>query len=124
MTQPPPPPPNPYVAQPMLSPADEKMWSILTHVGGILFHWLAPLIAYLVLKDRGPFVRWHTAQALNFQLTLLLAYIAGAVLSLVFVGFFVLIAAFVLNILFGILAAMAANRGEYYRIPVAIEFVK
>jgi len=106
-----------------MSPADEKMWSILTHVGGILFHWLAALIAYLVLKDRGPFVRWHTTQALNFQLTLLLAYIAGGVLSLVFVGFFVLIAAFVLNIVFGILAAMAASRGEFYRIPVAIEFV-
>lgn len=123
MTQPPPPPPNSYVAQPTMSPADEKMWSILTHVGGILFHWLAALIAYLVLKDRGPFVRWHTTQALNFQLTLLLAYIAGGVLSLVFVGFFVLIAAFVLNIVFGILAAMAASRGEFYRIPVAIEFV-
>ena len=110
--------------QPPLSPADEKMWSILTHVGGILFHWLAPLIAYLVLKDRGPFVRWHTRQALNFQLTILIAYVVGAVLSLVIVGFFVLIAAFVLNIVFGILAAMAANRGEFYRYPIAIEFIR
>ena len=107
-----------------MSPADEKLWATLTHVGGILFHWLAPLIAYLVLKDRGPFVRWHTRQALNFQLTLLLAYIGGAVLSLVFIGLFVIAAAFVLNIVFGIIAAMAANRGEFYKYPVAIEFVK
>jgi len=28
------------------------------------------------------------------------------------------------NIVFGILAAMAANRGEYYRYPLSIEFVK
>jgi uncharacterized protein len=123
MTQPPPPPVN-YAPQPQLSPADEKLWAILTHVGGILFHWLAPLIAYLVLKDRGPFVRWHTRQALNFQLTLLLAYIAGGILSIVFVGLFVILAAAVLNIVFGILAAMAASRGEFYRYPVAIEFVK
>ena len=109
---------------PQMSPADEKMWATLTHVGGILFHWLAPLIAYLVLKDRGPFVHWHTRQALNFQLTLLLAYIAGAVLSIVFVGIFVIFAAFILNIVFGIIAAMAANRGEFYKYPVAIEFVK
>jgi uncharacterized Tic20 family protein len=112
MTQPPPPPVN-YAPQPQLSPADEKLWAILTHVGGILFHWLAPLIAYLVLKDRGPFVRWHTRQALNFQLTLLLAYIAGGILSIVFVGLFVILAAAVLNIVFGILAAMAASRGEF-----------
>ena len=124
MTQPPPPPVNYAAPQPPLSPADEKMWATLTHVGGILFHWLAPLIAYLVLKDRGPFVRWHTRQALNFQLTILLAYIAGGVLSIVFVGIFVLIAAFVVNVVFGIIAAMAANRGEFYRYPLAIEFVR
>lgn len=125
MTQTPPPPPVDYAAAPaQLSPADEKLWATLTHVGGILFHWLAPLIAYLVLKDRGPFVRWHTRQALNFQLTLLIAYLVGGVLCLVFIGIFVLLAVWVLNIVFGILAAMAANRGEYYRYPLSIELVK
>lgn len=114
-----------YAAAPaQLSPADEKLWATLTHVGGILFHWLAPLIAYLVLKDRGPFVRWHTRQALNFQLTVLIAYIVGGVLCLVFIGIFVLLAVWVLNIVFGILAAMAANRGEFYRYPLSIEFVR
>lgn len=125
MTQPPPPPPVNYAApQQPLSPADEKMWSILTHIGGILFYWIAPLIAYLVLKDRGPFVRWHTRQALNFQLTILIAYVVGAVLSIILVGMFVVLAAVVLDIVFSILAAMAANRGEFYRYPIAIEFVK
>jgi uncharacterized Tic20 family protein len=125
MTQTPPPPPVTYAAAPApLSPADEKLWATLTHVGGIIFHWLAPLIAYLVLKDRGPFVRWHTRQALNFQLTVLIAYIVGFVLCFVFIGFFLLLAVAVLNIVFGILAAMAANRGEFYRYPLAIEFVK
>ncbi len=133
MTQPPPPPPAqppavPPVAQyaaPLpMNPADEKLWATLVHICGIIFHWLAPLICFLVLKDRGPFVRWHTRQALNFQLTVLIAYLAGAVLSLVFVGFFVLLAALVLNIVFGIVAAIAANRGEFYRYPVAIEFVR
>jgi uncharacterized Tic20 family protein len=113
-----------YAAPLPMSPADEKLWATLTHVGGIIFHWLVPLILYLVLKDRGPFVRWHTRQALNFQLTVLLAYIAGAVLGIVFVGVFVIFAALVLNIVFGIIAALSANRGEFYRYPVAIEFVK
>jgi uncharacterized protein len=123
MTQPPPPPVT-YAAPAPLSPADERLWATLTHVGGIIFHWLAPLIAYLVLKDRGPFVRWHTRQALNFQLTLLLAYIAGFVLTFIVIGIFVIFAALVLNIVFGIIAALAANRGEFYRYPIAIEFVK
>jgi uncharacterized Tic20 family protein len=117
-------PSEPYAAQPTMSPADEKMWATLTHVGGILFYWLVPLIAYLVLKDRGPFVRWHTRQALNFHITLVLAYAAGFVLSLVLVGYLVLLAAGIVQIVLGIVAAVAANRGEFYRIPLAIEFVK
>ena len=90
----------------------------------IFFYWLVPLIAYLVLKDRGPFVRWHTRQALNFHITLVIAYAAGFVLTLVVVGYLVVIAAGIIQIIFGILAAVAASRGEFYRIPLAAEFIK
>lgn len=106
-----------------MSPADQRLWSTLTHVGGILFQWLAPLIAYLVLKDRGAFVRAHTATALNFQLTLLIAYVVGYITAFIFIGFLVILAAWVLAIVFGIMAALAANRGEFYTYPLAIKFV-
>jgi uncharacterized Tic20 family protein len=122
---PPPPPPHEYqTAQPPLSPADEKLWSTLTHVGALLFGWLVPLITYLLFKDRGPFVRAHTATALNFQLTMVIVYIAGFVLSFVLIGFFVLIAAGIVVLVFSILAAVAANRGEFYTYPLSIPFVK
>jgi len=122
MTQPT--PPVNYAASPQLSPADEKMWSILTHVGAIFFYWVVPLVAFLVLKDRGPFVRWHTRQALNLHITLAIAYLVGFVLSLVLVGYLVLLTAGILQVIFGIVAAVAANRGEFYRIPIAIDFVR
>lgn len=120
---------NPYTAaQPPLSPQDEKLWSTLTHlsplVAGIIgLPFLGPLIAYLVLRDRGPFVRWHTAQALNFQLTVLLAYIVSGLLAIVVIGFFLLVAVWVVSVVFMIMAAIAANRGEYYRYPLTITFV-
>ena len=77
-TPPPPPPQQPYGGSaPQLSPADEKLWATLVQVGGILFSWIPALIGYLVLKDRGPFVRAHTATALNFQITILIAYVVG-----------------------------------------------
>jgi hypothetical protein len=38
-TPPPPPPQQPYGGQaPSLSPADEKLWATLIHIGGILFN--------------------------------------------------------------------------------------
>ncbi len=99
------------------------MWATLDHIGGIFFGWVSTLIAYLVLKDRGPFVRAHTATALNFQLTLLIGYIVGFVLTFVVIGIFVLIAVWIVGIVFPIIAAVKANRGEWYRYPIAITFV-
>jgi len=106
-----------------MSPADEKLWATLVHVGGIFFQFLPALIGYLVLKDRGPFVRAHTATALNFQLTLLIAYVVGGILSVVGIGLLILLAAWVLNIVFSIIAAVKANRGEWYKYPLTIQFL-
>jgi uncharacterized Tic20 family protein len=126
-TPPPPPPldggPSSSPVPEPLSPADEKLWSILIHIGGIVFGFLAPLIGYLVLKDRGPFVREHSATALNFQLTMLIAYVVGAITVLFLIGIFILMAVWVLTIVFSILAAVAANQGRYYTYPLSIKFV-
>lgn len=109
-------------AEPM-SAADQRLWATLIHVGGILWGFVPPLIGYLVLKDRGEFVRAHSAQALNFQLTMLIGYVVGYLLTFVFVGIFLVLAVWILTIVFGILAAMAANRGQWYRYPMTITFV-
>jgi uncharacterized protein len=117
-------PQNPYQAPSPLSPSDEKLWATLVHIGGIFFNFLPALIGYVVLKDRGPFIREHTATALNFQLTLLIAYAVGTITTLILVGFLILIAAAVLTVIFSIMAAIAANKGELYRYPLTITFVR
>lgn len=116
---------NPYSTPPQpMSPADEKLWATLVHLGGIFLGFLSPLIGYLVLKDRGPFVRQHTATALNFQLTVLIVYVAGTFLSWLIFPMLAVAAAFVLSIVLSIVAAIAANNGQFYRYPASIEFVK
>ena len=118
------PPQNPYQAAQPLSPGDEKLWATLVHIGGIFFYFLPALIGYLVLKDRGPFVRQHTTTALNFQITIGLASIVGGITAVILIGFLILAAAAIVNLVFSIIAAVAANRGEYYEYPLAIKFVK
>lgn len=126
-------PPNPYAHTPQpMSPADERLWSTLLHVGGAVANfvsfagigWIVGLVGYLVLKDRGPFVRAHTANELNLQLTILLAAVIGWVTSILFVGFLVLVAAWVVAVVFGVIAAVKANKGEFYDYPIAIRFVR
>ncbi|WP_258365973.1 MULTISPECIES: DUF4870 domain-containing protein [unclassified Curtobacterium] len=109
--------------QPM-TPEDQRLWATLTHVGGIFFNILVPLVAYLVLRDRGQFVREHTRVALNFHITMAIAYFAGGLTSVLGIGFLVIAAAAIVSIVFGIMAAIAANQGQFYKYPLSIEFFK
>ncbi|MDF2574756.1 MAG: hypothetical protein K0S05_1668 [Agromyces sp.] len=123
-TPPPPPPPqSPYQQGAGLSPNDEKLWATLIHIGGIFFSFLPALIGYLILKDKGPFVRAHTATALNFQITMAIAYVIGSILTFVIIGIFVLIAVWIITIIFSIMAAVKANQGQPYTYPLSIKFV-
>ncbi|WP_231599681.1 MULTISPECIES: DUF4870 domain-containing protein [unclassified Salinibacterium] len=119
-----PPPTSPYAPIQPMSPSDEKLWSTLIHVGGIFFSFIPALIGYLVLKDRGPFVRAHTRTALNFQITMAIAYAIGVVLTTIFIGLFLIIGVGIVIIIFSIIAAVAANKGEAYKYPLTIEFIK
>lgn len=119
------PPSNPYQATPQpLSPSDERLWATLIHVGGIFFGFVPALVGYLVLKDRGAFIRSHSLTALNFQLTMLIAYIVGYILTFVLIGVVVLFAVGVVVLIFSIIAAIAANKGEEYKYPLSIQFIK
>ncbi|AOX66991.1 MULTISPECIES: DUF4870 domain-containing protein [unclassified Curtobacterium] len=109
--------------QPM-SPEDQRLWATLTHIGGIFFNFVAPLVAYLVLRDRGGFIREHTRVALNFHITMAIAYVAAGLLTIVLIGAVLLPVIGILTIIFGIMAAVAANRGQFYRYPLSIEFIK
>ena len=119
------PPSNPYQSTPQpLSPSDEKLWATLIHIGGIFFNFIPSLIGYLVLKDRGPLIREHTLTALNFQLTMTIALVVGYILTLVLVGVLVIIAVYIVVLIFSIIAAIAANKGENYKYPLSIQFIK
>jgi hypothetical protein len=120
-------PQNPYQSPtppaPM-SPADEKLWATLVHIGGIIFSFIPALVGYLVLKDRGPFVRAHTATALNFQVSIIIYAVVISVLSVITfgIGGILFFALLVVALVFMILAALAANRGQGYSYPLTIKF--
>jgi len=115
-----------------MQPADEKLWSMLIHLGGAIISFLSyaslaflpALIGFLVLKDRGPFVRENTKNALNFQLTMLIGVIIGWITAFILIGFLILLAVWIVNIVFSIIAAVKANHGENYRYPITIQFIK
>lgn len=108
-----------------MNPADEKMWSTLIHLSALVLGLWGPLIGYLVLRERGPFVRAHTATALNFHLSLLIYELVLIIPTLLTLGIagLLYIPLGITAIVFMVIAAIAANRGEWYRYPLTIAFV-
>lgn len=111
-----------------LSPSDQRMWAMFAHLSGLawlLGGWaiVPALVIFLVFKDRGIYVREQAAEALNFQITVLLAMIVSGILVLILVGFLLLIVVGIAAIVFAIIAGVAANKGENYRYPFNIRLV-
>jgi uncharacterized Tic20 family protein len=99
------------------------MWALFANIGGILFYFIAPLVIYLIYKDRDPFIRRHAAQALNFQIIAAIGFIVSGILTIVIIGFLTGLAVFVCWIVFPIMGAIAANKGEEYTYPYIPQMV-
>src|SRR5450830_1097445 len=90
---PPPPPAVPqygaaapqYVAGPAapLSDSDQRLWATLAHIGPLVLGVVAPLVVWLIYRERGHYVADQSKEALNFQITVLIASIAVFILSIV-----------------------------------------
>lgn len=123
--------------QGLLAPQEEVTWATLGHLtwlaGAIIgLPVLGPLVAWFVLRDRGPFVRHHAAEALNANLSYLIYSLAVGAAAVVIpvltfgVGLGALAAPIVLSVLgiaFTVVASVQASRGAWYRYPLCIRFV-
>ncbi|MGX5695266.1 DUF4870 domain-containing protein [Agromyces soli] len=115
-------PPQAAPAAP-LSQAEDIQWASFAHLGGVI-GFLPSLIIWLVFKDRGQFTNVEAKEALNFQITMLIGYVLGAILSIVLIGALISLAAWVISIVFSIIAFLRVKDGNHYRYPFAIRLIK
>jgi uncharacterized protein len=106
-----------------LTEAEDKQWASFAHLGGIIGI-LPSLIIWLVFKDRGAFTKSEGKEALNFQITLLIAEIISYILFIVIIGFILWLAVYAVRIIFSIIAFLKAKDGIPYRYPFAIRLIK
>ncbi len=103
---------------------DDRNMAMLCHLLAIFTGFLGPLIIWLIKKEDAPFVDDQGKEALNFQLTVLIAILVSSFLTIICIGVVLLVAVWVVDIIFCILASIKASRGEAYRYPVSIRFIK
>jgi uncharacterized Tic20 family protein len=112
-----------------LAPQEERNWAVAAHLGSfvaayVALGFLAPLAVLMLAGRRSAFVRRHAVEALNFNLSVLLYAAISAVLVLVVIGIPMLVAVGLLYVVAVLFGAAAASRGEDYRYPLTIRFVR
>ena len=116
---------QPYgaVGQGPVSESDEKTWGILSHITIPFFGFIGPLIGYLMYKDRSPYLKQVTTEALNFSILYSIVQLAGSILAWITFGL-INLAAFIVALIFCIMGTMAASRHEFYKYPINARFIK
>ena len=123
--QTPPPAGTPAPGAP-LTDSDARLWAMLAHLGGMAISFLAPLVVWLIYRERSELVDDQGKEALNFQLTVLIALVAAGVVAGITLGLLSFLpgVVWVANVIFCIIGGVAANRGEHYRYPLTLRLVK
>ncbi|MFP5283340.1 MAG: DUF4870 domain-containing protein [Actinomycetes bacterium] len=101
-----------------MSQSDERLWATLSHISVPFFGFLLPLVVFLVYRDRSPWLKENAGEALNFSILYTLAQLVSVLLAVVLIGFLLLPVVLIGGLIFCILAALAASRGEVYRYPL------
>jgi len=119
-------PPNP------MSPTEERTTGMAAHgvalaatvLSGGFLGFVAALVMYLIFRDRGPFVRYNTANALNVQIIAGIVMIVSIPLMFVLIGFLTFAAAWLFAVVVHVIGMIKANNGEWWAPPLTPNFVK
>lgn len=104
---------------------------------GILIVPIGPLVIFFA-RHRTPYVHDHAAEALNFQITVVIGFIvalvpaeieywfmpAGGYMLLMLLTLALFWVVTIGDLVFAIIAAKRANDGRSYRYPVSIHFIR
>ena len=122
-----PPPPGPPPGMPRRAPPmreeDEKLWAIGAHLGPILIGVFAPLIVWLVFKDRSAFLDRQGKEALNMRISYLIYVLVAGLSLLVVIGVVLLPLVGIAWLVLMIIASVKAANYEDYRYPAIFRLV-
>jgi uncharacterized Tic20 family protein len=81
------------------------------------------LVIYSVYRGRSEFVRNQSAEALNFQIVILIAYVVARILDHVPLFPNLVILVWIFSLVFAVIGAAAAARGDRYKYPITYRFI-
>lgn len=102
---------------------DEKNIATITHLGGILFSFIPALVVWVIKKDDSSYITAQAKEALNFQITVLIAQFIAGILAFILIGFVLMGIIWLANIVLCIIAAISSSKGDAYRYPFTLRLI-
>ena len=110
------------VPQPEMN-QDARNMAMLCHVLGV-FGFIGPLIIWLNEREKHRFVDEHGRAAMNYQISMMIYFTAAYLSLFIFIGWILAPLLTIVHIVLIILGAVKAQRGESWRYPISLTFLK
>lgn len=116
---------------PQASSKDEQNWAMYCHLSALsgfvipFGNVLGPLVIWVMKKDTMPLVAEHGKEALNFQITVLIAFIVAAASTLILIGFLLMPIVGIAALVMTIMAVVKVSGGQLdYKYPFSLRLIK
>ena len=112
---------------------EEKNWAMISHIASfaaliplipLIGMVLGPLFVWLFKKEEMPLVAQNGVEALNFNITMFIAYCVAFVLCFILIGIPILFGLIIFHFVVTILAAIKASEGGVYKYPFSIKLIQ
>lgn len=109
---------------------EQRTWAMACHLSALTAIFsgfgmiIGPLVVWLIKKDEMPFVDEQGKEALNFQITMLIAMIISGILVIVLIGFLLMAIVCLFDLIMVIVASIRAADGEHFRYPLTLRLIR
>jgi uncharacterized Tic20 family protein len=109
---------------------DARMWAMLCHLSalaGFIVPFgsiIGPLIIWLIKKDDMPIVDIQGKKALNFQITMAIAYLVCFILIFAVIGLILMPIVAIFSFVMVVIASVKANDGKEFNYPLSLNLIK
>lgn len=108
----------------------DRLWAMACHLSALfgycvpLGNIIGPLVVWLAKREQSTFIDQQGKEALNFQITVSLAFCVAAILMFIVIGIFLMPIIALVNLILIIIAAISTYKGDNFRYPFCLRFVR
>jgi hypothetical protein len=110
--------------------SDASNWGMFAHLSALIGFIIpfgsiiGPLVIWLTKGKEMAFVEVEAKEALNFQITMAIAFVISWLLAFILIGFLLMAVLAIADLVLVIIAAVTTSKGQPYRYPFALRLVK